>query len=87
MMATVRRPGKSIYDVIGTDDMTTDDTYFERGINLRHGYLTEYHVADAEFIVKVPKGLKHVRMLLEPATVAEKEIHQAYEIQRRLKVW
>lgn len=33
VMATVRRPGKSIYDVIGTDDMTTDDTYFERGIN------------------------------------------------------
>jgi len=23
-------------------DMTTDDTYYERGINLRHGYLTEY---------------------------------------------
>ena len=33
-----------IYDVIGTHDMTTDDTYFERGINLRHGYLTEYYV-------------------------------------------
>jgi hypothetical protein len=24
--------------------MTTDDTYFERGINLRHGFLTEYYV-------------------------------------------
>src|SRR5690349_9118121 len=41
VVATVRRPGKSIYDVIGTNDMTTDDIYFERGINLRHGYLTE----------------------------------------------
>ena len=30
--------------------MTTDDTYFERGINLRHGYLTEYYVDDADFI-------------------------------------
>src|SRR5574341_2214886 len=27
--ATVRRPGSSIYDAIGTYDMTTDDTYFE----------------------------------------------------------
>lgn len=87
VVATVRRPGKSIYDLIGTNDMTTDDVYYERGINLRHGYLTEYYVDDAEFIVKVPKGLKHVGVLLEPTTVVEKGIHQAYEIQRRLKVW
>jgi catechol 2,3-dioxygenase-like lactoylglutathione lyase family enzyme len=25
--------------------MTTDDTYYERGINLRHGFLTEYYVS------------------------------------------
>ena len=87
VVATVRRPGKSIYDLIGTNDMTTDDTYFERGINLRHGYLTEYYVDDAEFIVKVPQGLKEVGVLLEPMTVVEKGIHQAYEIQRRLRVW
>ncbi len=87
VVATVRRPGKSIYDLIGTNDMTTDDTYFERGINLRHGFLTEYYVDDAEFVVKVPQGLKQVAVLLEPFTVVEKGIHQAYEIQRRLKVW
>ena len=33
VVATVRRPGKSIYDLIGTNDMTTDETYSERGIN------------------------------------------------------
>jgi len=87
VVATVRRPGSSLYDVIGTNDMTTDDTYFERGISLRHGYLTEYYVDDAEFIVKVPPGLKEVAVLLEPTTVVEKGIAQAYEIQRRLKVW
>jgi threonine dehydrogenase-like Zn-dependent dehydrogenase len=87
VVATVRRPGKSIYDLIGTNDMTTDDTYYERGINLRHGYLTEYYVDDVEFIVKVPQGLKQVGVLLEPTTVVEKGIYQAYEIQRRLKVW
>src|SRR5262245_60663298 len=87
VVATVRRPGSSVYDRIGTSDMTTDDVYFERGINLRHGYLTEHYVDDVEFIVKVPKGLKHVGVLLEPTTVVEKGIHQAYEIQRRLKVW
>jgi glucose 1-dehydrogenase len=87
VVATVRRPGRSIYDLIGTNDMTTDNNYFERGINLHHGFLTEYYVDDAEFIVKVPQGLKQVGVLLEPFTVVEKGIHQAYEIQRRLKVW
>jgi glucose 1-dehydrogenase len=87
VVATVRRPGHSIYDLIGTNDMTTDDTYFERGINLRHGYLSEYYVDDAEFIVKVPQGLKEVGVLLEPMTVVEKGIAQAFEIQRRLRVW
>src|SRR5947207_15687920 len=48
VVATVRRPGNSIYDLIGTNDMTTDDVYYERGINLRHGFLTEYYVDDAE---------------------------------------
>lgn len=87
VVATVRRPGKSIYDLIGTNDMTTDDVYYERGINLRHGFLSEYYVDDAEFIVKVPRGLKDVGVLLEPMTVVQKGITQAYEIQRRLKVW
>ena len=87
VVATVRRPGSSLYDLIGTSDMTTDDTYFERGINLRHGFITEYYVDDAEFIVKVPRGLRHVGVLLEPLTVVEKGLTQAYEIQRRLRVW
>ena len=87
VVATVRRPGGSLYDTIGTYDMTTDDTYFERGINLRHGFLSEYYVDDPEYIVKIPQGLKEVAVLLEPTTVVEKGIAQAYEIQRRLRVW
>ena len=87
VVATVRRPGSSIYDVIGTNDMTTDDIYFERGINLRHGYLSEYYVDDAEFIVKIPRGLKDVGVLLEPMTVVQKGVTQAFETQRRLRVW
>jgi len=87
VVATVRRPGASIYDQIGTSDMTTDDVYYERGINLRHGYLTEYYVDDAEYIVKIPCELREVGVLLEPTTVVEKGIAQAYEIQRRLRVW
>jgi threonine dehydrogenase-like Zn-dependent dehydrogenase len=87
VVATVRRPGSSLYDAIGLQDMTTDSLYLERGINLRHGYLTEYYVEDEEFVVKVPSGLRDVGVLLEPMTVAQKGITQAYEIQRRMKVW
>jgi glucose 1-dehydrogenase len=85
--ATVRRPGSSIYDAIGTYDMTTDDTYYERGINLLHGFLTEFYVDDAEYIVKVPPTLREIGVLLEPFTVVQKGITQAYEAQRRLRVW
>src|SRR5919197_2641732 len=87
VVATVRRPGHSIYDLIGTSDMTTDSVYYERGINLLHGYLAEYYGDDAEFIVKIPRGLKEVGVLLEPLTVVRKGITQAFEIQRRLRVW
>src|SRR5579871_798150 len=87
VVATVRRPGSSIYDRIGLQDMTTDDVYYERGINQRHGYLAEYYVEDASYIVPLPGCLEHVGVLIEPLTVAEKGVGQAYEIQRRLKVW
>jgi threonine dehydrogenase-like Zn-dependent dehydrogenase len=87
VVASVRRPGSSIYDRIGLQDMTTDDVYFERGINRRHGYLTEYYVEDAQYVVPLPDSLREVGVLLEPTTVAQKGINQAYEIQRRLRVW
>src|SRR5947209_8308065 len=77
VVSTVRRPGASIYDRIGLQDMTTDDVYFERGINLRHGYLTEYYVEDAAYIVTLPGTLREVGVLLEPLTVAEKGLNQA----------
>lgn len=87
VVATVRRPGHSIYDTIGMQDMTTDDVYYERGINLRHGYLTERYVDDARFIVPIPDAVRDVAVLLEPLTVSQKGVRQACEIQRRLRVW
>ncbi len=85
--ATVRRPGSSIYDLIGTNDMTSEEEYYERGINLRHGYLTEYFVDEEEYIVRVPEGLKHLHVLQEPMSCAAKAVHQAFEAQQRMKVW
>src|ERR671931_638496 len=87
VVASVRRPGSSIYGKIGLQDFTTDETYYERGINLLHGYLTEYYVEDSDYVFPLPETLREVGVLLEPTTVAEKGINHAYEIQRRLKVW
>src|SRR5438094_1999152 len=87
VVASVRRPGSSIYGKIGLQDFTTDDVYYERGINLLHGYLTEYYVEDADYVFPMPPNLRDVGVLLEPTTVAEKGVNHAYEIQRRLKVW
>ena len=87
VVASVRRPGSSIYGRIGLQDFTTDDVYFERGINLLHGYLTEHYVEDSQYVFPLPSSLSEVGVLLEPTTVAEKGINQAYAIQQRLSVW
>ncbi|MGD9854438.1 MAG: glucose 1-dehydrogenase [Planctomycetaceae bacterium] len=84
---TVRRPGSTLYDQIGRNDITSDETYYERGINLLHGFLSERFVDDAEFIVKVPIGLAHLGVLAEPASVCAKGIEQAFLAQSRLQVW
>jgi threonine dehydrogenase-like Zn-dependent dehydrogenase len=84
---TVRRPGGSLFDEIGRNDITSEEVYYERGINLCHGYLTELFVDDAEYVVKVPVNLKHLGVLSEPASVCAKAIEQAYLAQQRLQVW
>ena len=86
-VAMVRRPGTSVYDAIGMQDFTTDDAYFERGISRLHGFLTEEYVDSADWIVKLPATLSRVGVLLEPMTVVEKGLTQAFEAQRRLRIW
>lgn len=87
VVATVRRPGSSPYDRVGMQDFTTDAVAFERGINQLHGFLTERYVEDAAFLVPLPAQLREVGVLLEPLSIAEKGLHQAVEIQRRLRIW
>jgi glucose 1-dehydrogenase len=87
VVSRVRRAGMSLYDHIDTPDMTTDDDYFEHGISRVHGFLTDYYVEEPRYLIRIPASLGHVAVLLEPTSVAEKGIIQAYEAQRRLKVW
>jgi glucose 1-dehydrogenase len=87
VVATVRRPGSTIYDQIGLQDMTTGEDFTERGIRRAHGYLAESYVEDAQFLVALPDSLATVGVLLEPLSIVEKGIRQAFEIQDRLRVW
>ncbi|MBC7898470.1 MAG: glucose 1-dehydrogenase, partial [Saprospiraceae bacterium] len=88
VVATVRRPcGSSIYDEIGQQDFTTDDKYFERGIARLHGYMAEFYVEDAEFLIKIPPAIAEIGVLLEPLSIIEKGLKQASDIQERLKIW
>jgi glucose 1-dehydrogenase len=87
VVARVRRAGTSIYDLVDTPDMTTDEEYLEHGISRVHGFLAEYYVEEPRYLIRVPHALADVAVLLEPTSVVAKGIIQAYEIQRRLKVW
>jgi threonine dehydrogenase-like Zn-dependent dehydrogenase len=87
VVCRVRRAGSSVYDVLDMPDLTTDDEYFEHGISRVHGFLTERYVEDERYLIDIPSGLKDVAVLLEPTSVIEKGITQAYETERRLKVW
>lgn len=88
VVATVRRPrGSSIYDKIGTQDFTTDEKYWERGISRIHGFMAEFYVEDAEFLIKIPPAIAEIAVLLEPLSIIEKGLKQASDIQERLKIW
>ena len=87
VVATVRRPGSSPYDAIGLQDLSTSDDFPERGIRRAHGFLAERYVDDPAFLVPLPEALASVGVLLEPMSIVEKGIRQAFEIQRRLRIW
>jgi len=87
VVATVRRPGTSIYDTIGEQDFTTDDEYFERGISRLHGYMAEFYSESSDFLVKIPPKIVEIAILLEPLSIIEKGLKQASDIQERLKIW
>ena len=87
VVARVRRAGSSFYDQIGMPDFTTDEDYYEHGISRVHGFLTEKYVEEPEYLILIPPGLKEIAVLLEPTSIVEKGIAQAFEVQQRLKIW
>ena len=84
VVATVRRPDGCPNCRRGESDMCLWGDYTERGIKGAHGYLAEYAVDRPEFIVPLPARLRPVGALVEPLSINEKAIGQAWTIQRRM---
>ena len=68
----------------GRPDFCITGDFTERGIKGAHGYMTEFVVDDQRYVVKVPKELREVAVLLEPLTVAEKAAEQVRALAARL---
>lgn len=85
VVSTVRRPcGACYYCAHGENDMCTSGEYQERGIIRRHGFMAEFYVEAPRWLNKVPKALVETAVLLEPLSVVEKGIDQAFRLQERM---
>jgi threonine dehydrogenase-like Zn-dependent dehydrogenase len=84
---TVRRPchePSCIACRADRQDFCYSGEFTERGINQRHGYMTEFVVEEERYLNAVPAALRDVAVLVEPLTIAEKGIAQLKQIQQRL---
>jgi glucose 1-dehydrogenase len=65
-------------------DFCITGDFTERGIKGVHGYMTEFVVDEEKYVVKVPRELRDVAVLIEPLTVAEKAAEQVRVLTQRL---
>jgi threonine dehydrogenase-like Zn-dependent dehydrogenase len=89
VVPTVRRncPENCLNCSSGESDMCLTGHYKEHGIKRLHGFAREFAVSDSDFVVKLPESLSEVGVLLEPLTIVEKSLTQAYEIQQSRMKW
>ena len=80
VVPTIRRPPNGEangYFERGESDMAPAGQYLERGIVGAHGYMSEYFVTDAEFLLSIPASLADVGFLVEPLSIAAKAVELA----------
>lgn len=75
VVATVRRGcGRCHMCQANSSDLCETGMFTERGIKGLDGYMAEQYVDVPEYLVKVPKPLRDVGVLLEPLSVVEKAV-------------
>jgi threonine dehydrogenase-like Zn-dependent dehydrogenase len=89
VVPTVRRncPENCLNCRRGESDMCLTGHYKEHGIKGLHGFAREFAISDSDFVVKLPESLSDVGVLLEPLTIVEKGMTQAYKIQKSRMRW
>jgi threonine dehydrogenase-like Zn-dependent dehydrogenase len=83
---TVRRPCEDSGCVAcraGRQDFCTTGHFRERGIKEADGFMTELIVEDEHYLVRVPRTLAEVGVLIEPLTIAAKASVELDAILRR----
>jgi glucose 1-dehydrogenase len=68
----------------GRPDFCVTGDFKERGIKELHGFLTEFVVDEAQYMLVVPKELRPAGVLTEPLSIAEKAFTQAAHIEQRM---
>ena len=87
VVPTVRRPCHHAHCLAcqaDQQDFCYTGDFTERGIKMRHGFMTEFVVDDQRFMNRVPAKLREVGVLVEPLTIAEKALTQVWHVQQRL---
>lgn len=69
----------------GEQDMCLTGNYRERGIRGLHGFMTERFTESPAYLVRLPRALRPVAVLMEPLSVVEKGVGQGFRLQRRLR--
>jgi glucose 1-dehydrogenase len=68
----------------GSQDFCFTGDFTEHGIKESHGFMSEFVIDEARYMILVPHDLRDVGVLTEPLTVAEKGLAQVWQIQQRL---
>ncbi len=84
VVGMVRRPDECPNCACGEPDMCVWGTFTERGIVGRQGFGSEWWTEVPKYLVAIPEPLVPLAVLLEPTTVVEKAVRQAFQVQRRL---
>lgn len=86
VVSTVRRPcpDQCRPCICDENDMCLTGNFSERGISRLHGFMSERYAESPRYLVKIPSHLRGFAVLMEPLSIVEKGIEQAFRIQSRL---
>jgi threonine dehydrogenase-like Zn-dependent dehydrogenase len=85
VVATVRRGCDVCHHCLaGMSDFCDTGGFVERGILGMDGFLADAYVEDPAYLIRLPDELRQIGVLLEPLSVVEKALQQAFAAQSRV---